>query len=125
MSPYSYFLGWNIYKILSPHMIAYARGHLHRNFVLFSDSWGGYWVRCTWMSDNDRYPIVWRTYLRYLFHSFMVGFNLRSFTVRFVPAWGLARRRVRHFHSFVVGFDLRWISFTIRFLLTRGLTRVG
>jgi hypothetical protein len=38
MSPY--FLGWNIYKILSLHIMAYARCHLHRNFVLFSDSWG-------------------------------------------------------------------------------------
>jgi hypothetical protein len=38
MSPY--FLGSNIYKILSPHIIAYAGCHLHRNFVLFSDSWG-------------------------------------------------------------------------------------
>ena len=26
------------------------------------------------MFDSDQYPFVWQTYIRYLFHSFLVGF---------------------------------------------------
>ncbi len=45
------------------------------------------------MSDSGQYPIVWRTNLRYLVHSFVVGFSPRSvwFAVRFILTRGFTR----------------------------------